>query len=423
MKKLKTKILSVIALCIVSLVGIILCQTMWMKGTGLVSSQHDSEAIDVLNSVSQEYIRLERLNDLERKDSTERILKCKEVNRVLLDSLFAFYMKDSKHSLSYRYDLAYSLSSDSVHVASKGFEDCHSVSLLGQLQGNHGADELGDYRLYLCFSSGKILHIPEKLWFSLIGLGLFIAILVFCLVYLIKTVMRQKRLAEEQSDFINGMIHELKTPVATIGMSSKVLKKAGTSVTDFEKLRNYAEIVEAENNRIWVCVDSLLQTLTVTKRVLNLNIEPVDVNSTIKLAIEGFSVATMAKVTFELKLDDDIPLINADKMHVRAIVDNIVDNAIKYSPANSRITVITKRMWEHVLVMVEDSGRGITSKDSKRMFDKFYRVSSEKKRGVKGFGLGLYYVKQVVDAHAGKIFVKSKLNKGTQIGVLLPINN
>lgn len=413
----KVSIFGVVALCVVALTGLLVYQSVWVNSTRvLADNQYDYRAVVSLSAMSADYSELCSTCD------SSALPTGTEVNKHLLDSLLIVYLKSSGLSQSYKYNVAKVSDADSVYRIINATPDYYVIPLAYLQSGNTtaGSDSL-QLQLYLL---DKEEHVSKVIrgWVAIYAV--FIVAIAFSLFYLVRKIMQQKRLAQEQADFIHGMIHELKTPVATIDMSSKVLKKAGISVMDYEKLRNYAEIVGEENNRIWVCVDSLLQMLTVSKRSLSLRKERVDMNGIIKAAVEGFSVATMAKpVTFELELANDIPLIMADKMHIRAVIDNIVDNAIKYSSTtgNSTIRIITERTRKNIIIIVEDRGKGIARKDQKRIFKKFYRVSGEKKRGVKGFGLGLYYVKQVVDAHEGNIYVKSKLNKGTLIGVILPI--
>ncbi len=416
MKKKGLAIFIVALLSVVSLVGLLVCQSIWVNKAIVASDEYNQRAVAALNEASAEYAKLQSNTTL-IKDSLA--LSAEEyLDRGLLDSLLFVYLANNGLSQKYKYFIANASDDDSIYNSSKA-EVEYSIPL-SQLLGSDSINKLDEQQFRLHFL-GKKHYILSKIWQWLIVYTIFIILIIFGLLFLIRTVLRQKRNSKEQADFIHSMIHELKTPVATIGMSSKVLKKAGISVTDFDKLRNYAEIVEQENNRIWACVDSLLQMLTVNKRSLNLKKEPIDVNSIVKAAVDGFSIATMAHpVTFSLLLDDKLPSISADKMHVRAVLDNIIDNAIKYSPINSSISIRTEQIRKNIIIIVKDNGRGIAKKDQRRIFKKFYRVASEKKKGVKGFGLGLYYIKQVVDAHGGKVFVKSKLNKGTYIGVLLP---
>ena len=422
MERIRVGVFIVVLLCIISIVGLLVYQSIWVnKAMALANDQYDHRAIAALNAVSAEYARSQPDFDTSLSEDSLTLSAKLNIDSAKLDSIFAVYIANNRLSQKYKYCI--------VNVPDMGTA-CNLADLgadyytvpLSQLLKNDSIEGLNSMQLRLYFLD-KEYYILCEIWQWLLAYVLFIVIVVFSLLFLIRTILRQKRFAKEQADFIHSMIHELKTPVATIGMSSKVLKKAGISVTDFDKLRNYAEIVDEENNRIWACVDSLLQMLTVNKRTLNLKKELVDVNSVVKAAVDGFSVATMARpVTFSLLLEDELPNILADKMHVRAVIDNIIDNAIKYSPLNSSISIKTKQQLEkYVVIIIEDNGRGIAKRDRRRIFRKYYRVASERKKGIKGFGLGLYYIKQVVDAHNGRVYVRSKLNKGTQIGVLLPI--
>lgn len=389
-------------------------QQRWVdKAVALVNEQYGYRVASVLDAVTAEY------SEICNSDTDSLTLSTKvELNKRRLDSLLSAYLRNSNLPQKYEYYIVNALGADSVYISPDAELEYYTAPL-AHLGKN---DEAGDAQLKLYFP-GEKQQLFGMAWERLtVYFAIFTAAIAFSLFYLVRKILRQKRLAQEQADFIHSMIHELKTPVATIEMSSKALKKAGISITDYEKLRSYAEIIGEENNRIWMCVDSLLQMLTVNKRSLGLRKELVDINAIIKTAVEGFSVATMAQpVTFTLSLDDRATPILADKMHIRAVLDNLLDNAIKYSPRNSTICVTTELTKRNIIIIVADNGRGIAKKDQKHIFKKFYRVSSERRKGIKGFGLGLYYVKQVVEAHEGVIYVKSKLNKGTQIGVILPI--
>ena len=413
MKKAKIGIYSVVILCILSLAGFLVFELIWAgKVVISVNDRYSDRTISALKAISAEYaerssLEFDSLSTKERLDET------------LLDSLLIVYTKKYKLSEKYEYSVVGSIDADSAYYM---FDTEYYTTSLAKTVDDDKVSKADGLWLKLYFPDKK-KHILEEIRRELVPyyavLGLAIA---FCLFYLVRVVIQQRRLAQQQADFIHSMIHELKTPVATIDMSSQVLKKAGITIMDYEKLRNYAGIVGEENNRIWACVDSLLQMLTVNKRSLNLKKEQVDVNSTIQAAVDGFSVATMAQpVTFNLRLNNELPLILADKMHIRAIVDNIIDNAIKYSPNNSTISIATQQTKRNVIVIIEDNGKGISKKNQRHIFKKFYRVSSDKKKGTKGFGLGLHYVKEVAEAHGGSVNVKSKLNKGTYIGVILPI--
>lgn len=419
MRKIKVGIFVVVLLCAISLAGLLAYQALWVnKIVVLLDNQYNQRATAMLNEISAEYAQYHAGASF-IEDSLTLTAKI-GVNNDVLDSLFSAYIAANGLSDEYEYCIASLLDTGFVHSSSNLKAEYYAIPLSRFLK-KDSINNIDNLQLKLYFLN-KEHCILGDIWQWLLAYAVFIIVIIFCVLFLIKTVLTQKRSAKNQADFIHSMIHELKTPVATIGMSCKVLKKAGVSTADFDKLRSYAEIVDQENNRIWACVDSLLQMLTVNKRSLNLNKEPVDVNSIIKAAVDGFSVATMAHpATFTLLLNDKLPHILADKMHVRAVIDNIIDNAIKYSPVNSSICIKTEQIGRNIIMVVEDKGRGIAKKDQQRIFKKFYRAAADRKKEVKGFGLGLYYIKQVVDAHNGRVYVKSKLNKGTQIGVLFPV--
>ncbi len=238
--------------------------------------------------------------------------------------------------------------------------------------------------------------------------------------YTIFMIMKQRRLSEIQKDFINNMTHEFKTPISTIAISSEILMKPEI-INQPERLLNYASIIHSENSRLKKQVERVLQMATLDKEEIRLDKNPLDLNELIQKIVRNMHAALRQKdgvVSFQL---DEMPVvINADNVHLSNIIYNLIDNAIKYAKEKPEITISTKAKKNHVVIGVEDKGIGINKDSKKLIFNKFYRVSTGNIHDVKGFGLGLNYVKIMVNAHKGKIKLESELNKGSKFSILLP---
>jgi two-component system phosphate regulon sensor histidine kinase PhoR len=240
--------------------------------------------------------------------------------------------------------------------------------------------------------------------------------------YSINVIVRQKRVSEVKTDFINNMTHELKTPISTIGLSSEMLMKSDFS-NDPEKLKRYASIIYKENKRLENQVERVLSVAKLDKEELTLTCESMDLHEIIDEARESFEFNQSelgGKLTVELNAE--LHTIKADAVHLTNVVYNLLDNAVKYCEQKPEITLTTRNEKKGLVLEITDNGIGIKREDLRMIFDKFYRVPTGNVHNVKGFGLGLFYVKLIIDAHKGKIDVKSKPGEGTTFTIWLPMN-
>lgn len=238
-------------------------------------------------------------------------------------------------------------------------------------------------------------------------------------------IFKQKKLSELKTDFINNMTHELKTPVATISLATEMLNKEKVR-DDKDKVMNYNKIISLENKRLGTHIERVLQIAQLDKDELKLSKETVDVNEIINDLL----------IKFQLRLDDVDAEINtdlkalktkfrADKTHIINMFSNLIDNAIKYSSDERKlnINIVTENIKDTIVFKITDNGIGMNKSDQKKIFTKFYRVPTGNIHNVKGFGLGLSYVKTIIEAHKGTIEVNSEPNKYTTFIVSLPTTN
>jgi len=246
-------------------------------------------------------------------------------------------------------------------------------------------------------------------------------IVIFFFVYTLFVILKQRRLSEIQKDFINNMTHEFKTPISTIAISTQVLKDPG--IVQFpERLLNYATIIENENHRLKQQVERVLQMARLEKEDLGLKKESLDFHDLIHEAVKNKSFQT-GNVSIQLKLDATPSSVTVDKLHLVNVIYNLLDNAIKYNNKNPEIQISTSVQNRMLQIEIKDNGIGIHKENLKKIFNRFYRVPTGNLHDVKGFGLGLSYVKRIVEAHAGKITVASDPDLGSLFTIQLPLSS
>ena len=232
-------------------------------------------------------------------------------------------------------------------------------------------------------------------------------------------MLNQKKLSEIKSDFINNMTHEFKTPLATISLAVDALRNEKVQA-DKEKTKYFSSIIKEENLRMNKHVETILQAALMERQELQLNLISLHVHTVIQSILDNYALQLQDKQgNIQLLLNAKNDVINADEVHFSNLVSNLIDNAIKYSGDKPKIVISTHSTKKHLIVRVADNGIGMSKETVKRIFEKFYRAHTGNLHDVKGFGLGMSYVKTVIDAHKGKIKVESTLGKGSVFTVEL----
>jgi two-component system phosphate regulon sensor histidine kinase PhoR len=246
---------------------------------------------------------------------------------------------------------------------------------------------------------------------------LLVVILFFA--YALYIIFKQRKLSETQKQFINNMTHEFRTPISTILLSSDVLKDPDI-VSNPGRLGNYARIIKEESNRLLHQVENILQSTIIEEKKAILEVESCDAHQLIKEVVENFNLLGNQQLV-KLHLNAKKPSISADKIHFSNAIKNLVDNAIKYSTGVPEVTVNTKNHHDELIIEISDKGIGINKEYHKKIFQKFYRVPTGNLHDIKGFGIGLHYVKNIVEMHQGHIHLSSKPGEGSTFTIKIPL--
>ena len=273
----------------------------------------------------------------------------------------------------------------------------------------------------LAFPSSPIILSSDTNRYTIISI-LMILLIATLFVFTIRTIFSQHRLDEMKTDFINNMTHEIKTPIATIGLACEMLKDDSVT-SDSSTRRNFVNIISDENRRMRVLIETLLQSAKMSGKKFSISPKQIDLNNIVRDSIQSFELTIKnRKGTLTSDLQPIDGMLYADELHISNMIHNLIDNAIKYSPDAPLIHISTHTDNGFAVIQVTDHGIGIAKEDQKHIFEKFYRVSTGNVHNVKGFGIGLNYVSQVVALHNGKISLASEPGQGSTFTISLPLS-
>jgi two-component system phosphate regulon sensor histidine kinase PhoR len=278
------------------------------------------------------------------------------------------------------------------------------------------------YRLLLSFPEKEAFIFSSLLGITSLSL-VFTLIIIIAYLSAINQLIKQKQISEIKSDFINNMTHEFKTPIATINLALDAIKNPRI-FDDKEKVQRYLQMIKDENKRMHAQVENVLQISKLDKKELDIAKEQADIHNVIETAIEHVHLIIEARqgtLTRHFAAQRTTTLLN--DVHFTNVLVNILDNAIKYSPDAPVIDIYTENVKDFILIKIEDKGLGMSKVTLKRIFEKFYREHTGDVHNVKGHGLGLAYVKRIIDDHNCNIYVESEKGKGSTFIIKMPLIN
>jgi two-component system, OmpR family, phosphate regulon sensor histidine kinase PhoR len=411
----------VVLLGAISIIGIITVQAYFLfQAWNIRERQLTQSLVIALKTVAEKISRLNNTalpygNPVRQLTSNYFVV---DVNTVIDANVLEYYLKLEFEKMNIRTDYEYAI------------YDCHTdrmeygnyISVTGSGEKAKLGTNLPKYHAYLYYFG---IHFPGLrstiagdmtilFFFSSI---LFLSVVFF--VYAIFVILQQKRLSELQRDFINNMTHEFKTPISSISISADIIGDPAI-VDDPQRLGKYASFIRQENQRLNLLVEKVLQIARIEKGGIHLKKESIDLNVLISTIAENFRAGLKSGRNIEVITDEKITTINADVLHLTNIFHNLLDNAVKYAGDDALIRIKTEKGPNCIRIIFSDNGAGIDPKYRKRVFHKFFRVPSGNVHDVRGFGLGLFYVKLICRAHRWKIRLESEQGKGTTFIIEIP---
>lgn len=269
------------------------------------------------------------------------------------------------------------------------------------------------------------LQIDNRLWVDKMLIPIIISLtftlmLALGLILIIKNLLHHRNISQIQNDFINNMTHEFKTPIATISLASDSILNPGI-IGNEEKVGYFTGMIKKENRRMNRLVEKILQMARLENKELKLDKQITDLHEILSNIAENTKVKLKDKGALDLSLLAQQTKVLADPVHLTNVVYNLIDNAIKYSKEPVQIEMHTKNVKNQLCIVVKDHGMGMSKKELQHIFDRFYRIEAGNVHNVKGHGLGLTYVKAIIEKHKGEILVKSEINKGSRFEIRLPL--
>ena len=299
--------------------------------------------------------------------------------------------------------------------------------LIFQKSGNYKNELLNNAHGFNLFPSSFIsypnylmVYFPNEKRFLLLQMGgmlsvsvILIFVLIFLFTYTINTIIKQKKLSEMKNDFINNMTHEFKTPISTVSLACEALNDKEIPKSN-ELYNNYIGIINEENSRLGTLAEKILQTAIIDKGELKLKKETLNIHDIITEVIANIKIQVETRNgSIKAQLSANNSMLQADKIHMTNVIYNLLDNANKYTPENPKLIIATENIANGITISIKDNGVGISKQNQKKIFEKLYRIPTGNIHDVKGFGLGLSYVKAIVDEHNGSINLESELGKGS----------
>ncbi len=411
-------------------------QNTYSKQTIILSDTSFNRTEDSIKNINQDNsettLNLSILrNEISKKISKKTLFVEKVVNKLLnydenvaaridtgkLEELINNAFKEEKINIPFQYAV---YKGDSMtKVKSKDYNETsdierYCVKLFPSDVFNSGL------MLKLYFPNQRNYIIQKILPISILSVFLVLSIfLIFFYNYYL--IIKQKRLSRIKTDFVNNMTHELKTPISTISLASSLINEKVKNGANEENISRFTKIISDEASRLHSQVENVLKIAMLQEGKVKLKLVKFDLNKLIEEITKNFQILFQQQNgTIEFSSESPENMIMGDKFNLESVFANLLDNALKYSKDNPKVMIVVRSEYDTVKISVKDNGIGIEKKQLKKIFDKFYRIPTGNVHDVKGFGIGLSYVKDIIDEHSGQIDVKSDVGKGTEFIITLP---
>ena len=417
-------------LIFISLLGIIFFQIVWIKQALQDKEQQFEKSMSLVTVTAASDLAEEKgnLSPFDNRKNSEALFPLNAfpstiVHRFTREEIRAKIKQAFKKNNIKDVDFEFGITTTSMigddlqskHYVEAYLDTVHNLSFVYPIQAPSGsiAEGLAPQELLVLV----VPHVSNIIWkqmlWMVLGAVVFTLIIFAAFFITLRALINQKKLSEIKSDFINNMTHEFKTPLATISLAVDALKNEKV-IHDRTKMDYFSGIIKDENKRMNKQVETILQAALLDKQEIQLNERPVHAHELINAAINNIKLPLAEKEgTLETHLDASNDLIMGDEVHLINIINNLLDNAIKYSKENLKIKLTSQNVNGYLRIKIEDNGIGMNKETLHRIFEKFYRAHTGNIHNVKGFGLGLSYVKSIIDAHHGKIKAESAPGKGS----------
>jgi two-component system phosphate regulon sensor histidine kinase PhoR len=420
----------IIVLITLSVLGIMVIQMSWIKNAITLKREQfkkevDKSLVDTREMIYDRFLASKTttiyIGDNSKQNALKEAFTVQFFNKDEIQQILESALRKNNIKQPFEFSI-YNIFNSPI-ISSDGFpqqEKENTFNILLTPDNSLRAQEV----LYLYVKEDKNYIISRMAWMITASI-LFTCIIISAFVLTIRTMFRQKNISEIKSDFINNMTHELKTPLATISLAIDALTNDKV-IHDTDKIRYYSGMIKEENRRMNKQVEKILQAARIERQEIKLNLQQLDAHELITKVTDNLALQIQEKNgSISLKLNAAKHLVQADEVHFSNLIFNLLDNAIKYSKDNLHIDVETLNVGggSMLAIKVKDNGIGMNKETQSRVFEKFYRAHTGNLHNVKGFGLGLSYVKAIVEAHGGRIKVDSTLGKGSTFTFTIPLQN
>jgi len=418
----KTHSTIIVALVLLSILGLSAIQFSWLQGAIAIRKTQIQEQLTLVMEKLESGIDLDLEEGMIASSHNQH-----SISYLLLADIEAnidSILHEENLYVPYEYGISSCKSKDYKWMSNEQLEDeimegCQ-IRLSGCKKDFIASNGKKDHLHLYAYFPQKTSLIFKEMSLAIGSSILFMLLLIGAFAYMLNTIFRQKKLSEMKNDFINNLTHEFKTPIASISLAARTLNRL-PPVQSSDKALSYVHLIDQEGKRLENHIDKVLQMATIDSGNFALDKKWVDLHDIIRKVKDSFSIILEKREgDLELDLSAKNPIVSVDAMHIFNVLYNLVDNAIKYNKNKPLIGIESYSSEQDLLISVKDNGIGINKEDQAHIYERFYRPMTGNVHDTKGFGLGLTYVKRMIEAHHGSIELQSQLGQGTTFNLTFP---